>query len=672
MPAKQPPNGSCVRQTAGPDATAQCGDTAWQSFVLVHGRGSLARDLAVVLGRSVEEVEAARRSGPSTGKTSSTRGGYDFSALFELWHGRPPSDAEWPAPIFHAGRGSYEWQPPELAMLATLVGQIGPMEIAEALTARLRRLTGDATAARDRQAVQNQISRMGLQTSDVLGGITAAEAGREIGSTQIIYQALRNGGLAGRTVGRHLVISHAEWAAFKAKVQAPPAGYVQLSTLRERLSIASDKLSEFARMGYVPGAVRVNTFGVHGMHTTKWGSWWVPQAIADQLLDDRREGRPMPWHGKPLLDNLKQAWKRYTERRHPDSCLTCRQIWGEAGAPKDFDAFMAQYHGLDHGAKRHLTRVWTPGLTIAEVAAQSGKSQTHVRRALANEMLVGEKHDGTTYVSQTSVTIWIARGANAEPSTTWINLEAAMSTYFFTREEVKRFIELDQIESKVGMAGAQRGILYLSRQGCSLLRDKLGFTDEQAARRCGCSVDTLRTVLRAMDWRFGTKITLTTLNAVTKRLKSGGRGLSVEEASAELGVGSDWVEARIADGTVTVARAKFGDAIYITPPMLERLRLAVAQPAAPQRLSEDWVRLSRAAAIAGVSIATVIRWAEEGKVRRQQSSTGWRYFEPDMRDQARTYWPTARFKRPRLPEWLQAETNAARAYANGGRRTAEL
>lgn len=666
------PNGEGSKQPAREDAAAQASDTAWQSFVLVHGRGSLARDLAVVLGRSVDEVEAARRSGPSTGKTSSTRGGHDFAVLFELWHGRPPSDAEWPVPIFHPGRGGYEWQPPELAMIATLVGQIGPVEIAEALTVRLRQITGDATAVRERQAVQNQIARMGLQTCDVLGGITAATAGRDIGSTQIVYQALRNGALTGRMVGRHLVISHADWAAFKAKIQAPPEGYVQLSTLRERLSIASDKLSEFARMGYVPGAVRVNTFGVQGMHTTKFGSWWVPQTVADQLLADRREGRPMPWHGKPMLDNLKQAWRRYSERRHPDSCQTCRQIWGDAGAPKDFDAFMAQYHGLDHGAKRHLTRVWTPGLTVAEVAAKSGRSQVHVRRALTNNMLVGEKHGGTVYVSQTNATIWIARGANAEASTTWINLESAMSTYFFTREEVTRFIELDQIESKIGMAGAQRGTLYLCRQGCALLRDQMGFTEEQAAQRCSCSVETLRTVLRAMDWRFGTKITLTTLNAVTKRLKSGAPGMSLEEAAEGLGVGLDWVRARIADGTITVARAKFGDTLYITPPMLERLRVAMARPATPERLSEEWVRLSRAAAIAGVSIATVIRWAEEGKVQRQESSTGWRYYEPDMRAQARSYWPTARFKRRKLPDWLKAETNAEHAPAGGERRTTEF
>lgn len=652
------PNSMDSMQPPGQGVAAMAADATWKSFVLIHGRGSLARDLAAVLGRTVKEVETARGAGPSTGKTSSTRGGHDFAALFELWHGRPPSDAEWPVPIFHPGRGSYEWQQPELAMIATLVGQIGPVEIAQALTARLRQITGDATAIRDRADVQNQISRMGLQTCDVLGGITAAAAGREIGSTQIIYQALRNGALTGRKVGRHLVISHADWAAFKAKVQAPPEGHVQLSTLRERLSIASDKLSEFARMGYVPGAVRVNTFGVHGMHTTKFGSWWVPQAVADQLLSDRREGRPMPWHGKPMLDNLKQAWRRFSERRHPDSCLTCRQIWGEAGAPKDFEAFMVQYHCLDHGAKRHLTRVWTPGLTIAEVAAQSGRSQAHVRRAMANKMLVSEKHGGTVYVSQSNATIWISRGANAEASTTWINLESAMGTYFFTREEVTRFIDLDQIESKVGMEGAQRGILYLCRQGCALLRDEMGFTEEQAAQRCGCSVETLRTVLRAMDWRFGTKITLTTLNAVTKRLKSGAPGMSLAEAAADLGVDLDWVQERIADGTVTVARAKFGEGLYVTPPMFERLRIAATRPAAPERLSEEWLRLSRAAAIAGVSIATVIRWAEEGKVRRQESKTGWRYFEPDMRTQARIYWPAARFKRRRLPDWLAAEANA--------------
>ena len=49
---------------------------------------------------------------------------------------------------------------------------------------------------------------------------------------------------------------------------------MRLSTLRQPLGIRSDKLSEFARMGYVPGAVRCNPFGVPGP-STQFGTWYI-------------------------------------------------------------------------------------------------------------------------------------------------------------------------------------------------------------------------------------------------------------------------------------------------------------------------------------------------------------------------------------------------------------
>jgi hypothetical protein len=257
-----------------PAADADGPDQAWHRFVLEHGRHARLRDLAHVLGRSVDEVTRARALGPAAGRArqGGRQRGHDFAELFELWYGRDPDDLDWPAPQLHERRGSYEWQRPEVTLLATLVGQLGPQEIADVLTARLRQITGDLLCRRDRAAVQNQIARLGLQSSDVVGGITAAEAGRELGSAQIVYQALRQGKLVPRRVGRHLVISHEAWAAFKTKVQAPPDGCVQLSTLKGPLGIASDKLSEFARIGYVPQALRVNTFGVHSTHTTQFGT----------------------------------------------------------------------------------------------------------------------------------------------------------------------------------------------------------------------------------------------------------------------------------------------------------------------------------------------------------------------------------------------------------------
>src|SRR3546814_6703713 len=86
---------------------------------------------------------------------------------------------------------AYEWQSPELALLASLVGQLGLKDIATTLTQRLRKITGDDDAQRTHLAVQNWITRLGLQASDVLGGITVSDAGREIGSVAIVQHAIR-------------------------------------------------------------------------------------------------------------------------------------------------------------------------------------------------------------------------------------------------------------------------------------------------------------------------------------------------------------------------------------------------------------------------------------------------------------------------------------------------
>ena len=106
-------------------------------------------------------------------------------------------------------------------------------------------------------------------------------------------------------VGRLHVIPYAEWEAWKAKRVFPPDGYVQLSSIREPLAIKSDKLSEYARMGLIPTAIRCNPYGTKGP-STQFGTWWISKETADQLLADRRAGRQMPWHGK-YTDNLRNG-----------------------------------------------------------------------------------------------------------------------------------------------------------------------------------------------------------------------------------------------------------------------------------------------------------------------------------------------------------------------------
>ena len=468
----------------------------WADFVLAHGWRAAGHELAAVLGVPQEAVETVRRTGACARLDHS----FDFAELFALRHGRPPSDEEWPAPR-KAGQGAYGWQAPEVALLAGLVGRLGIDDIAHVLTTRLRERTADAQAERSATAVQVRINLIGLQSGDVLGGITTTEAGREAGSTAVIHQAIRSGTLAAHKVGRRLVIPHEAWAAWKAQRAAPPEGFVRLATLRQPLGIRSDKLSEFARMGFVPGAVRCNPFGVPGP-STQFGTWYIDPKVAEQLVADRRAGRPMPWHGKPLADNLHATFKLWQQRRHPASCADCREIWGEAGEPAGFEDYAARYPALAHGAKRHLTRPWSPGLTVGEVARQACRGDPQVRRAIANGVLAAATVHGQLHVTRTDATRWIARGCpSGEGEKSWLSLESACSQYLFTVRELRRRIDAGELKTKRGTEGAMRGIDYVLRQQCAQLRERLGFTEEEAARRVGVTVERLHVLLEGLAWR---------------------------------------------------------------------------------------------------------------------------------------------------------------------------
>src|SRR3546814_2379948 len=88
--------------------------------------------------------------------------------------------------------------------------------------------------------------------------------------------------------------------------------------------------------------------------------------------------RSMPWHAKPLLDNLRVTYRLWTKRKHPPSCKTCAKIWGKKSPPKTFEAYVLRYSSLAKGQKRHLTMPWSPGMSVAEVAAHTGRrSEEH-------------------------------------------------------------------------------------------------------------------------------------------------------------------------------------------------------------------------------------------------------------------------------------------------------
>lgn len=624
----------------------------WQAFVLEHGWRAQAHELAAVVGQTVESVQRLRR----TGACQPLRKGKRFIELFSLWHGRPPEEADWPLPRKSGAGGNYEWQGPEIALLASLVGTMGVPEIGQILTNRLRDITGDAAAERTRVAVQVYINKIGMQTQDVLGGITTTEAAREIGSTAIINQAIFKKQLPARRVGRIWVIPHDAWRAWKAKRIFPPDGYVLLSSIREALSIRSDKLSEFARMGYIPTAVRCNPYGTKGP-STQFGTWYISAKTADTLLADRRAGRPMPWHGMPMQDNLRATFKLWQKRMHPETCKTCAEIWGKKGAPRTFDEYAKRYPPLAHGAKRHLTRPWSPGLTIREVAVHAGCPVVRVRRAIANGMLAISIEGGRQYVSRTDATRWKARKCpTGEGEKSWLSLVSASKAYLFTLRELRAFIAGGKLKSKTGTNGAMRGVVYVSKHQCGQLREKIGFTEEQAARRIGVSVPRLRQLLDGVNWRKAKGIPLATVQAAIKRLESR-EGYTIQEAATEAGVTAQWVMDRVRDGSIKVCRAKWDRRrIYITAPMVKRLKQVKLNPVARERFNDEWLRLSEAANEAGVCTTTLIHWAEKGELPRRQSKAGWRYHREAVRARARVYWKSVRFHRAAPPAWLGAES----------------
>jgi hypothetical protein len=358
----------------------------WRAFVLAEGRGAHRDGLARVLGQPAAAIDRVRATG------ACQRGPRrDYGGLFTRWHGRAPREDEWPAP--HRAGGGYVWHPPELTLLATMVGRLDARAIACALTQRLQRLTGDPSAHRSLAAVQAKVNHLGLQATDVVGGLTvaAAAADARVGSQAIVQHAIRAGHLPTRRVGRLHVIPREAFQTWLADRDAPPDGWVRLTTLRQPLGIRSDaKLPECASCGYIPDVVFVRS-------TRKW---FIKPETAAAILDDARQGRPLPWHGAPLLTNVWSAWCKWQRRRHRD-CDLCRAIWGAAGAPTSLETFVDAWLPLDLGQKRHLTltrarQAWRPrqpwgthrafrgaGVTIREAARQCGRSVAWVHTAIA-------------------------------------------------------------------------------------------------------------------------------------------------------------------------------------------------------------------------------------------------------------------------------------------------
>lgn len=622
----------------------------WQEFVRAYGFRTRAADLAHITGAPAGEIERFRTL--DTCNRLPKR--LTFTELFQRWHGRAPSNGDWPAPR-SSGADSYEWLPPESAILASLVGRKSMDDIATILTTRLQRVTGDPTAKRTRVSVQGQMGHLGLQTGDVVGGLTSAAAGKEIGSLAMVYQAIEKKSLRARKVGRRWVIPYAEWERWKTSRVFPPDGYVPLASIRPKLGIASDsKLCEFAKRGHIPTAMRCNPYGT-GLHSTQYGTWYLDGKVAEQLVADRHDGRPMPWHGKPVPENLKATWKTWQAKKHPSGCEACRHIWGEAGAPRTFEDYVQRYPSLDFGAKRHLTHTWDPGLSITALAAESGRSRAHIQQAIDNGQLAVAVVSGNHRISRSEASRWMARHTpTGVRRASWVLARDALSEYKLDEDALIDLIHSRAVPAKLMGANEQ---LYVGRYALTRLRNQDGFTEAEAAERLDVDIPRLRGLLAGVGWRKASRIPLDTINAIRKRLESS-PGFSVEEAAVQVGRSATWIRARIDDGTVRVTRGKWGDRLYLTQPMIERLRKVANVPRKDAHSLEGYVRVGDAAMIAGVCGTTVFSWGDAGEVSRRTTSVGNWYPIEEIKARAREYWRTVRFKRATPPAWLQEELAA--------------
>lgn len=221
---------------------------------------------------------------------------------------------------------------------------------------------------------------------------------------------------------------------------------------------------------------------------------------------------------------------------HPESCETCRKIWGPQGSPRSYSDYAVRYPPLAHGAKRHLTRPYSPGLTIAQVAKQTQRSWSGVRLAINNGTLRATKAGRTHYISRTDATRWKARhcpmGGNMR---SWISLAGARTQYSFTAKRLREYMAAGKLHSKVGKLGATRGITYVLKQQVRELREKLGYSELEAARRVDVSIERLRVLLAGVDWRGAEGIPPETIRAAMRRRESQDTGYTLDQAAEKLG-----------------------------------------------------------------------------------------------------------------------------------------
>ena len=302
-------------------------------------------------------------------------------------------------------------------------------------------------------------------------------------------------------------------------------------------------------------------------------------------------------------------------------------------------------------------RSWNSAASFFRPPAFEQAPVAQVRRAIENGTLSATTQGRTTFVTRTDATRWISRGTPAgDTQKSWISLETAQQRYLFSIRDLKGFMASDALKSKTGAHGAMRGIVYVSKAQCARLREEIGFTEQEAARRAKITVSQFQDALRGADWRGTGAIPLATVQAVIKRLHAS-PGYSIAEAARAIGKDAAWVEDRIRDGTVRPLRTRHTPGrLYLSEPMIRRLRAAVVAPRAQTVPQVGWLRLGEAAVEAGVTAATIIKWATAGELERTRGPNGWRYAHDAVRTRAQAYWQSSRFHRATPPVWLRSAT----------------
>lgn len=611
-----------------------------------------ARDLGAVLRIDPRRVISMMGRIPH-GRGEKKRMG--FEQLFALYHGRAPTLVDWPPPRKIGNIRGYEWQQPEINQLISLVGVISLDEIAKVLTEQLVERTGDRRAIRSKVSVQNRMRALGLLSTDVVGGITASEAARRIGSYNVINSAIRAGRLGAFTVGRIMVIPWEGWSRFLEERGQVPEGYVRLASIRAALGISSDsKLPEFASAGYIPTAIKIKAHS--GPRAAS--IWYISAETAAKLVHDRRAGLPMPWQGKPLLANMLQSYKRWKQHRHPASCEECKEIWGKPGAPASEADFLARYPGLGSVQKRHITKRWVPGLTLSDVAKTAGVAYSGVLADVRGGQLKAKRVATRYVVTPSEMRRWMRWRARTKPDP-MTNMERACSTYLFTAKEMKGLVS----RKVVAMTQSEDGRQLVSIVDVVRARNARPIPLERVAIHLGLTLAELQPRIAPYGDTVRKGISLDIL----RRIKSEGarrKGVTIEAAAERLRKPVKWVQAFIDAGEVHPIQDAAGQ-VLLTDNSVKRLHsLRHVKPPVSSRPAESgpWLSQMEAAKDGGVCQALIQRFRKQARRRIRTTKVLGKVFlhQEDIRAVVARYWLSERTRTRRdspPPAWIHQYAN---------------